>query len=236
VLEVNPRASRTVPFIAKATGIPLAKVAALCMAGKSLAEQGLTEDPVVHHVAVKESVFPFARFTNTDVILGPEMKSTGEVMGLDSRVEVAFGKSQLACGSKLPRGGVAFLSVRDDDKPALVDLARRLKALGFSLCATGGTVDYLAKKGVVAARVNKVLEGPPHVVDMILKGEISLVINTTEGKKEIADSYSIRREALVRGIAYQTTMEAARMVVGSLEAQARGPWQYKPLQEWLAGK
>jgi carbamoyl-phosphate synthase large subunit len=233
VLEVNPRASRTVPFIAKATGVPLAKVAALCMAGKSLASQGLTSDPQVKHVAVKESVFPFARFTNTDVILGPEMKSTGEVMGLDSRVEVAFGKSQLACGSKLPRGGVAFLSVRNDDKPALVDVARRLEVLGFELVATGGTASYLGKKGIKAARVNKVLEGPPHIVDRIIKGEVALVVNTTEGKKEIADSYSIRREALVRGIAYQTTMEAARMVVAALEAQAAGPRQYRPIQEWL---
>jgi carbamoyl-phosphate synthase large subunit len=235
VLEVNPRASRTVPFIAKATGVPLAKVAALCMAGKTLASQGLTKDPQVKHVAVKESVFPFARFTNTDVILGPEMKSTGEVMGLDARVEVAFGKSQLACGSRLPAGGAAFLSVRDDDKPALVDLARRLTALGFTLSATGGTQAYLTKKGVRAERVNKVLEGPPHIVDRIVKGEVALVINTTAGKKELADSYSIRREALVRGIAYQTTMEAARMVVAALEAQARGPREYRPLQDWLAG-
>jgi carbamoyl-phosphate synthase large subunit len=233
VLEVNPRASRTVPFIAKATGLALAKVAALCMAGRSLASQGLTSDPVVKHVAVKESVFPFARFSNTDVILGPEMKSTGEVMGLDARVEVAFGKSQLACGSKLPNGGVAFLSVRDDDKPALVDLARRLRALGFSLVATGGCVTYLAKKGVQAERVNKVLEGSPHIVDRMLKGEVALVINTTTGKQEISDSYSIRREALLRGIAYQTTMEAARMMVASIEAQAAGPREYRPLQEWL---
>ncbi|MEW5742527.1 MAG: carbamoyl-phosphate synthase large subunit [Myxococcota bacterium] len=233
VLEVNPRASRTVPFIAKATGVPLAKVAALCMAGKTLAELGLTQDPEVKHVAVKESVFPFARFPNTDVILGPEMKSTGEVMGLDARVENAFAKSQIACGTKLPNGGLAFLSVKDDDKPALVDIARRLKALGFSLCATGGTADYLAKKNIKAERVKKVLEGGPHVVDKIVKGEIALVINTTAGKKEIADSYSIRRESLMRGVAHFTTMEASRMVVGALEAQARGPREYRPIQEWL---
>jgi carbamoyl-phosphate synthase large subunit len=233
VLEVNPRASRTVPFVAKATGVPLAKVAALCMAGKTLAELGFTEDPEVRHVAVKESVFPFARFPNTDVILGPEMKSTGEVMGLDARVENAFAKSQIACGTKLPKGGLAFLSVKDDDKPALVDLARRLRALGFSLCATGGTADYLAKKNIKAERVRKVLEGRPHVVDRIVNGEIALVINTTAGKKEIADSYSIRRESLMRGVAHFTTMEAARMVVGALEAQAKGPREYRPLQEWL---
>jgi carbamoyl-phosphate synthase large subunit len=233
VLEVNPRASRTVPFIAKATGVPLAKVAALCMAGKTLAELGLTEDPQVRHVAVKESVFPFARFPNTDVILGPEMKSTGEVMGLDARVEDAFAKSQVACGTKLPSGGVAFLSVKDDDKPALVDLARRLRALGFDLCATAGTADYLEKKNIKAERVKKVLDGRPHIVDRVVQGDIALVINTTAGKKEIADSYSIRRESLMRGVAHFTTMEAARMVVGALEAQAKGPRQYRPIQEWL---
>jgi carbamoyl-phosphate synthase large subunit len=148
-------------------------------------------------------------------------------------VENAFAKSQIACGTKLPKGGLAFLSVKDDDKPALVDVARRLRALGFSLCATGGTADYLAKKNIKAERVRKVLEGRPHVVDRIVNGEIALVINTTAGKKEIADSYSIRRESLMRGVAHFTTMEAARMVVGALEAQAKGPREYRPLQEWL---
>jgi carbamoyl-phosphate synthase large subunit len=233
VLEVNPRASRTVPFIAKATGLPIAKVAALCMAGKSLAEQGLTSDPEMKHYAVKESVFPFARFTNTDVILGPEMKSTGEVMGLDGSVHAAFAKSQLASGSKLPRGGTVFVSVKDDDKPGLVDLAKRLRTLGFSIVATGGTLLYLQKKGIAATRVNKVREGSPHVVDLIAKKEIELVINTTAGKKEISDSYSIRREALTRGLSYFTTMEAARMGVGALEAQAAGERSYRPIQEWL---
>jgi carbamoyl-phosphate synthase large subunit len=233
VLEVNPRASRTVPFIAKATGVPIAKVAALCMAGKSLAEQGLTSDPEMHHYAVKESVFPFARFTNTDVILGPEMKSTGEVMGLDGSVHAAFAKSQLASGSKLPKGGTVFVSVKDDDKPGLVDLAKRLRALGFTICATGGTLTYLQKKGIAADRVNKVREGSPHIVDRIVAKDIALVINTTAGKKEISDSYSIRREALTRGLSYFTTMEAARMGVGALEAQATGERVYTPIQEWL---
>ncbi|HEY0882264.1 MAG TPA: ATP-grasp domain-containing protein, partial [Archangium sp.] len=233
VLEVNPRASRTVPFIAKATGVPLAKVAALCMAGKSLAEQGVTRDPEMHHYAVKESVFPFARFPNTDVILGPEMKSTGEVMGLDASVHAAFAKSQLASGSKLPAGGTVFVSVKDDDKPGLVDLAKRLRTLGFTLCATGGTLDYLERKGIPAERVNKVREGSPHIVDRMIKKEIALVINTTSGKKEVSDSYTIRREALTRGLSYFTTMEAARMGVGALEAQSRGQRSYKPIQEWL---
>jgi carbamoyl-phosphate synthase large subunit len=233
VLEVNPRASRTVPFIAKATGTPLAKIAALCMAGKSLREQGVTHDPDIRHFAVKESVFPFARFPNTDVILGPEMKSTGEVMGLDASVFAAFAKSQLASGSKLPRGGTVFVSVKDDDKPGLVDLAKRLRTLGFTLCATGGTLDYLEKKGIPAERINKVREGSPHAVDKIISKEITLVINTTAGKKEISDSYSIRRESLTRGLSYFTTMEAARMGVGALEAQAAGARSYKPIQEWL---
>ena len=236
VLEVNPRASRTVPFIAKATGVPLAKVAALCMAGKTLKEQGVLTDPEMQHYAVKESVFPFARFTNTDVILGPEMKSTGEVMGLDASVHAAFGKSMLASGSALPRGGMVFVSVKDDDKPGLVDLAKRLRALGFTLCATGGTLDYLARKGIPAERVNKVREGSPHIVDKMIGKEIALVINTTAGKKEISDSYSIRREALTRGLSYFTTMEAARMGVGALEAQARGARDYRPLQDWLKAR
>ncbi len=233
VLEVNPRASRTVPFIAKATGLALAKVAALCMAGKTLAEQGVLKDPEMHHYAVKESVFPFARFTNTDVILGPEMKSTGEVMGLDASVHAAFAKSTLASGSQLPRGGVVFVSVKDDDKPGLVDLAKRLRALGFTLCATGGTLDYLARKGIPAQRINKVREGSPHIVDRMIAKEIALVINTTAGKKEISDSYTIRREALTRGLSYFTTMEAARMGVGALEAQASGTRRYTPIQDWL---
>ncbi|MDP2269620.1 MAG: carbamoyl-phosphate synthase large subunit [Archangium sp.] len=233
VLEVNPRASRTVPFIAKATGLALAKVAALCMAGKTLAEQGVLKDPEMKHYAVKESVFPFARFNNTDVILGPEMKSTGEVMGLDGSVHAAFAKSTLASGSALPKGGTVFVSVKDDDKPGLVDMAKRLRALGFTLCATGGTLDYLGRKGIPAERVNKVREGSPHIVDRMISKEIALVINTTSGKKEISDSYTIRREALTRGLPYFTTMEAARMGVGALEAQSRGPREYKPIQDWL---
>ncbi len=233
VLEVNPRASRTIPFISKATGVALARIAALCMVGRSLESLGLTRDPQMHHIAVKESVFPFARFSNTDVILGPEMKSTGEVMGLDSVLEVAFGKSQLAAGSKLPAGGTAFVSVKDDDKPALVDLARRLTALGFTLLATGGTHDYLKRKKLNVTRVNKVLEGAPHIVDRIKAGEVTLVFNTTAGKKEIADSFSIRRESLLKGVAHFTTIEAARMLVGALEGQANGVRTYKPIQEWL---
>ncbi|HMK72200.1 MAG TPA: carbamoyl-phosphate synthase large subunit, partial [Myxococcaceae bacterium] len=187
VLEVNPRASRTVPFISKATGVPLAKLAALCMMGKTLAELNPPRDVEMRHVAVKESVFPFARFSNVDVILGPEMKSTGEVMGLARDFPSAFAKSELAAGVKLPRSGTVFISVKDDDKPAVVDLAKRLRALGFSICATGGTHRYLLSKGIPNEMVRKVKEGRPHVVDRIVDGKVALVVNTTFGKQEIAD-------------------------------------------------
>ncbi|MCU0699028.1 MAG: carbamoyl-phosphate synthase large subunit [Myxococcaceae bacterium] len=236
VLEVNPRASRTVPFISKATGVPLARVASLCMVGRSLASLGLTRDPEVPSIAVKESVFPFARFSNTDVILGPEMKSTGEVMGIDVKLDAAFAKSQLAAGTKLPKGGNAFVSVKDDDKPGLVDLCRRLRALGFGLLSTGGTHDYLQKKGIESTKVNKVLQGSPHIVDRVHAGEVALVFNTTAGKKEISDSFSIRRESLLKGVPHFTTLEAARMVVAALEAQASSQRQYRPIQEWLKAR
>jgi len=237
VLEVNPRASRTVPFISKATGVPLAKIAALCMVGKTLAEQGRTQDPEIRHVAVKESVFPFARFAGVDVILGPEMKSTGEVMGLSDNFPEAFAKSQLAAGVKLPSpaAGKVFISVKDEDKPAVVDLAKRLRALGFELTATLGTHRYLAQKGVAAELVKKVTEGRPNVVDKIVDGRIALVINTTFGQQEIADSFSIRRESLMHGIPYYTTVQAARMAVGGLEAFLRAELQVRPLQEYLQG-
>jgi carbamoyl-phosphate synthase large subunit len=233
ILEVNPRASRTVPFISKATGVPLAKLAALCMVGKTLEELGHTQEVEFKHVAVKESVFPFARFAGVDVILGPEMKSTGEVMGLADDYASAFAKSQLAAGVKLPRSGRVFISVKDDDKPAVVDLARRLRALGFELVATGGTHAYLATKGIQAQRVLKVKEGRPNIVDKIVDGAIMLVINTTFGKQEIADSFSLRRESLMHGIPYYTTVQQARMAVGALEALRRSDLSVKPLQDYL---
>ncbi|WP_225409470.1 carbamoyl-phosphate synthase large subunit [Stigmatella hybrida] len=233
ILEVNPRASRTVPFISKATGVPLAKLAALCMVGKTLAELGHTQEAEFKHVAVKESVFPFARFSGVDVILGPEMKSTGEVMGLADDYPSAFAKSQLAAGVKLPRSGRVFISVKDEDKPAVVDLARRLRTMGFELVATSGTHSYLAKKGIQAQQVQKVKEGRPNIVDKIVDGAIVLVINTTFGKQEIADSFSIRREALMHGIPYYTTVQQARMVVGALEALRRSDLSVKPLQDYL---
>ncbi|MGO8969162.1 MAG: carbamoyl-phosphate synthase large subunit [Myxococcaceae bacterium] len=235
VLEVNPRASRTVPFISKATGVPLAKLAALCMVGKTLAELDPPRDVQLSHVAVKESVFPFARFSNVDVILGPEMKSTGEVMGLARDFPTAFAKTQLAAGVKLPTSGTVFISVKDDDKPAVVDLAKRLRALGFSLCATAGTHRYLTGKGIPNEEVRKVKEGRPHVVDKIVDGKVALVVNTTFGKQDIADSFSIRRESLMQGVPYYTTVQAARMGVGALEALARGRLPVLALQDYLKG-
>nr|AAW03322.1 hypothetical protein [Cystobacter fuscus] len=236
ILEVNPRASRTVPFISKATGMPLAKIASLCMVGKTLAELGATKEPEFKHVAVKESVFPFARFAGVDVILGPEMKSTGEVMGIAADFPSAFAKSQQAAGVKLPRSGKIFISVRNDDKPAVVDLARRLRALGFKLVTTGGTHDYLANKGIETEKVLKVAEGRPHIVDKIVDGQIVLVINTTFGKQEISDSFSIRREALMHSVPYFTTVQAARMAVGAMESLIHTEQTVKPLQDYLGAK
>ncbi|MFQ5488924.1 MAG: carbamoyl-phosphate synthase large subunit, partial [Gammaproteobacteria bacterium] len=202
VLEVNPRASRTVPFVSKACGISLAKVGARCMAGRSLAAQGVTKEVVPPYYAVKEAVFPFAKFPGVDPILGPEMKSTGEVMGVGRSFAEAFAKSQLAAGVELPRGGKAFVSVRDADKKRAVEVARDLVALGFKVLATRGTAGVLEAAGVPCERVNKVAEGRPHIVDMIKNDEISLIINTTEGKQAIADSYAIRREALLHKVTY----------------------------------
>ncbi|CAM3800870.1 carbamoyl-phosphate synthase large subunit [Corallococcus sp. ZKHCc1 1396] len=236
ILEVNPRASRTVPFISKATGVPLAKIAALCMVGKTLKELGRTEETEFKHVAVKESVFPFARFAGVDVILGPEMKSTGEVMGIADDYASAFAKSQLAAGVKLPKAGRVFISVKDEDKPAVVDLAKRLRAMGFTLTSTSGTHGYLRTKGIESQLVQKVKEGRPNIVDKIVDGEIVLVINTTFGKQEISDSFSIRRESLMHSVPYYTTVQAARMAVGALESLKRSDLAVKPLQEYLYGE
>jgi carbamoyl-phosphate synthase large subunit len=233
VLEVNPRASRTIPFVSKATGVPLAKVAAKVMAGRTLAELGITEvEP--RHVSVKEVVFPFVKFEGVDTILGPEMRSTGEVMGIDTDFARAFAKSQLAAGMKLPTGGVAFLSVREQDKPVLIELARRLVALGFSLVATHGTAAYLGKAGLKVKGINKVLEGRPHCVDAMDNREIDFVVNTTEGAQAIVDSQSLRRAALMNGIAYYTTIRAARAALEAIAVQKRGDLRVGPLQSYVS--
>ncbi len=217
VLEVNPRASRTVPFVSKATGLQLAKVAARCMVGRTLAEQGVKGERIPRYHSVKESVFPFAKFPGVDPILGPEMKSTGEVMGVGQSFGEAYAKAQLASGIKLPTGGKALLSVRDPDKRAAIELARVLVARGFELVATDGTARALNEAGVPCERANKVSEGRPHIVDMIKNDEISLIVNTTEGKKAIAESHSIRREALHHKVTYYTTIAAAKATCVALD-------------------
>ena len=232
ILEANPRASRTVPFVGKATGVPWAKIAALCTVGKSLAEQGIRGTVLPRHLSVKEAVFPFHRFSKADTILGPEMRSTGEVMGLDDSFPRAFAKAQIAAGNALPMGGRVFISVRDEDKPGAADLAARLVKLGFEVVATAGTADFFRRRGVPCQTVFKVNEGRPHIVDKLIDREIALVFNTTSGKKAIDDSYSIRRETLMNGIPYFTALTSCRAAVAAVEALAQGPLTVKSLQEY----
>jgi len=235
ILEVNPRASRTVPFVAKATGMPIAKVAARVMAGEKLADLLKTYASTMtgKHIAVKEAVFPFARFPGVDIILGPEMKSTGEVMGIDADFGRAFAKSQLGSGTSVPVEGRVFISVRDRDKTAMVDVSRRLRDMGFIIVATAGTADVLNAAGVATESVKKVREGRPHVVDSIISGDIQLVFNTTEGAKAIADSYALRRSALVRKIPYYTTVAGAKAAVEAISAMRAGGLEVAPLQSYF---
>ncbi|MFM6987539.1 MAG: carbamoyl-phosphate synthase large subunit [Arenimonas sp.] len=219
VLEVNPRASRTVPFVSKAIGRPLAKIAARCMAGQSLAAQGALREIVPPYYSVKEAIFPFAKFQNVDPILGPEMRSTGEVMGVGRTFSEAFGRAEEAAGIKVPQPGKAFVSVREVDKPRVVEVAQALLKKGFSLVATQGTALYLKSRGLPCEAVNKVAEGRPHIVDLIKNGEISYLINTTEGKQAIADSFSIRREALQHRLVYSTTIPGAKALVQSMDTR-----------------
>lgn len=217
VLEVNPRASRTVPFVAKATALPIAKIASLLMIGKSLSSFNLKK-PQLNYFAVKEVVFPFARFNDVDIILGPEMKSTGEVMGIDITFPLAFAKAQLAAGVKLPKDGTAFISVKDSDKVKILPIAKMLIKIGFRLVATKGTAKFLAENGVIVTIVNKITEEKPHVVDMIASQEISLIINTTAGAQSTKDSFSIRRTALMKGVTYATTVSGADAMVQAIGA------------------
>ncbi len=234
VLEVNPRASRTVPFVAKATGVPYAKIAARLMAGERLADCRLgRRRRALDHVAVKEAVFPFARFPGVDLILGPEMKSTGEVMGLDTDFGRAFAKSQLGIGTSLPLEGCVFVSVRDRDKAALIEPCRRLVEMGFTLVATVGTAAALVAAGLRATTVNKVREGRPHIVDRMLNGDVQLVFNTTEGTQAIADSFSLRRTALTHAIPYYTTVAGARAAVQAIAALRAGSLEVAPLQSYF---
>ncbi|RII31627.1 MAG: carbamoyl phosphate synthase large subunit [Geobacter sp.] len=233
ILEVNPRASRTAPFVSKATGRPLAKIAARIMAGKSLADLGVSGDIVPRHISVKEAVFPFVKFPGVDTILGPEMKSTGEVMGIGDTFAEAFAKSQLGAIVKMPLAGNVFISVRDADKKHVVTAAEKLYKTGFGILATGGTASFLEEKGIPVRRVNKVLEGRPHVVDAIKNGEIQLLINTTQGAQSVADSFSIRRESLMHGIAYYTTVAGAKAAVDGIIALKDQELGVKALQDYL---
>ncbi len=233
VLEVNPRASRTIPFVSKAIGKPLAKIAAKVMVGKTLRELGFTEEVIPEHMAVKEAVFPFTKFPNVDVLLGPEMKSTGEVMGIDYDFPSAYAKSQLASGMNLPTQGTAFISVKDHDKPLVVRVAERLLREGFKIVATRGTAKFLQNAGLKQVEpVNKVKEGSPHIVDLINQGKIQLVINTTQGKEEIRDSFSIRRSALLRNIPYFTTIPGAYAGALAISWLRQKELGVKPLQDY----
>jgi carbamoyl-phosphate synthase large subunit len=243
ILEVNPRASRTVPFVSKATGVAWAKLAAKVMAGMSLDELGVARPPRPSQTSVKESVFPFAKFPGVDVILGPEMRSTGEVMGMDMSFGVAFAKSQMAAGVALPTSGAVFLSVCDADKPAVVALAQRLGAMGFDLQATSGTWAVLDGAGVRVRRLRKLREGRPNVADMILNGEVDLLVNTPTRRGPTTDEGRIRALATLHGLPLVTTMTAARAAADAIAAlRAGGPadrshpsgaWTVRPLQDYF---
>ncbi len=235
VLEVNPRASRTVPFVAKVIGVPVAKIAARIMAGETLASLGF-KPPRFDHIGVKEAVFPFARFPGVDTVLGPEMKSTGEVMGIDRSFAIAFAKSQIGGGSRLPREGTVFVSVRDADKPRILEAVRLLAALGFRVIATGGTRRYLVEQGIEAEKVNKVAEGRPHIVDAIRNGEVQLVFNTTEGAIALADSRSLRRAALLHKVPYYTTLSGAVAAALGIKAYLGGDLEVRALQSYFGGR
>lgn len=232
VLEVNPRASRTVPFVAKTIGAPVAKIASRIMAGESLASFGLSEKKL-DHIAVKEAVFPFARFPGVDTILGPEMRSTGEVMGLDTAFGKAFAKSQIGCGTGVPDKGTVFVSMRDEDKAGVLDAVRSLEAGGFTIIATGGTQKFLEDNGIAVKKINKVLEGRPHIVDAIKNGEVQLVFNTTEGAQAISDSRSMRRAALLNKVPYYTTLAGSVAAAKGIAAHKAGSLEVRPLQSYF---
>jgi carbamoyl-phosphate synthase large subunit len=232
VLEVNPRASRTVPFVSKATGVPLAKMATKVIMGNSLKDLGLTREIVPEHISCKESVLPFNRFPGVDTILGPEMKSTGEVMGIDTSFGLAFAKSQLAAGQRLPLAGTVFMSVRNEDKEGLLDPAVIFQDMGFKIVATQGTSDFLSDHGIINEKVNKVREGRPHIVDLLKNGGVDLVINTTSNKKEVAESLSIRQTSLSFRIPYTTTIAAAKATAFAIRSMIDGELDVKTIQEY----
>jgi carbamoyl-phosphate synthase large subunit len=234
VIEVNPRASRTIPFISKAIGVPLAKVAAKVMAGATLREVGYTREVTTEHIAVKESVFPFTKFPGVDTILSPEMRSTGEVMGIADNFSDAFYKALLSAHTELPDTGKVFISVKESDKPAASEVARRLKDLGFDIVATKGTREVLERAGVQAENVHKVGAGRPHSVDLLQNGDIALMVNTTAGAKAIRDSRSMRRQTVLSDVPYFTTIAAAVAAVDAIEARRLRPLTVCSLQEYHA--
>ena len=234
ILEVNPRASRTVPFVSKATGVPLAKLAARIMVGKKLSELGLVKEVLPSHISVKESVFPFNKFPGVDTLLGPEMKSTGEVMGIDATFGIAYAKSQIGAGTRLPRSGKVFISVRDEDKESVTPIARRLAGLGFQIVATRGTADYFQKHGIPSETVKKVQEGSPNIAEAIKKGEIAMVINTPRDAHSHADSFLLRRNAVDYQVPYFTTIAGADAAAEGIDLLKQRELEVKPLQDYLA--
>jgi len=233
VLEVNPRASRTIPFVSKSIGVPLAKLATKVMLGKTLQELGFTKPIVPKHISVKEAVFPFNRFPNVDILLGPEMKSTGEVMGIDHSFGMAYAKSQMAAGFKMPLEGTVFISVHDFFKDRIVPVARAFRRMGFRVTATRGTAERLRAQGVHTETILKVSEGRPNIVDHIKNGGIQLVINLSSSKRSArGDAYLIRRGALVYNVLYTTTISGARALVEAIGALRDAPWGVMPLQEY----
>jgi carbamoyl-phosphate synthase large subunit len=235
ILEVNPRASRTVPFVSKAIGVPLAKIAARVMVGRTLEDQGFTEEVIPQHMSVKEAVFPFSKFPGVDTLLGPEMKSTGEVMGIGPSFGAAFAKAQMAAGTVLPQGGAVFISVRNEDKAAVLPIAARLTQAGFRLIATSGTASYLREHGLTVETINKVAEGSPHVVDALRRGVIAMVINTPKGFGPQLDSFSIRRSALECHVPYFTTVAGAEAAAEGVELLQREALGVRALQLYHRG-
>jgi len=232
LIEVNPRASRTVPFVAKAIGAPVAKIAARLMVGEKLKDFDIPSYKT-SHFAVKEAVLPFNRFPGVDVLLGPEMRSTGEVIGLDDTFAKAFLKSQIAAGTHLPLKGNVFISVKNKDKVKMVEPAKELIEMGYTVLATGGTASYLIDQGIEVIRINKVLEGRPHIVDAIKNDEIDLIFNTTEGAQSIKDSYELRRTALVSNIPYYTTSRGAISAMEAIKVLKSSTLEVKPLQSYV---
>ena len=233
VLEVNPRASRTVPFVSKSTGVPLAKIAAKVMVGKTLKSLGITKEKEINHVSVKESVLPFSRFSGVDIILGPEMKSTGEVMGIDKSFGLAFYKSQVAAGQILPKKGKIFISVKNDDKRHIVFIAKRLYDMKFEIVATKGTYKALRSNNIEAELVGKIGEGDDKILDYIRRGKIALIINTPSGSKGQSDMKHIRALAVMNGIPCITTIQGTEAAVNGIEATIKKDFDVKPLQEYL---